>query len=259
MKRIYIYAFLNIVLVGAAAYFIYINYYRPRLDIHQLIPGNAVVVYENNNAVQSWNTIVSKPIWQTLRQIPRFADYENTVDDLDSITGKKGTIDKLFRDHTFMVSAEVVSSDSFDFTFYLDLEGSGDQILPKIIKSLQSNYSYRLKEREFMGFEIQELVNRTTNKTFTFLIHKDYLIGSFTPFLVEDVIRNIKGEFKDNFQQHIASLKNVSKLENDEGNLYIDFAKLPELTGVFLKPEFNKTLSSLAVFAGNTFLQPQVH
>ncbi len=254
MKKIHIYILLNIALVGLAAYFVYKNFYQPRLDIWELVPGNAVMVYENNNTVESWNSIVSKPVWQTLRQIPRFADYENTVNELDSLTGKDGTIDKLFRNKSFLISTEIVSSDGFDFTFYLDLEGSGNDMFSKILQSLKKSYHYTLKKREFMKFQIQELVNRSSNKTFTFLIYKNYLIGSYTPFLVEDVIRNIQEKFKDNFQQHITSLNDISKLENDEGNLYLDISKLPKLGGVFLNPESGKQLSRLATFAGNTFL-----
>ena len=66
------------------------------------------------------------------------------------------------------------------------------------------------------------MINKSTKSTFTYFIYKNVAVGSFTPFLVEDVVRNVTDKFNDTFKSQISALNNISKLENDEGNIYIE-------------------------------------
>ena len=246
-----------IIVTGAFYYFKY--YHKKEIDSWKLVPSSAILAFENNSLIENWNEIVEKPVWNTFRKIPFFENWELRLADADSISGKNGSIDKLFRSRTLIISLHITSSNEFDFLFNLNLANQeGLRVFTHITRSIQKNYSITKKTRTYQGFEINELIDRSTKSTFSYFIYKNAVVGSFTPFLVEDVVRNVAGDFKDTFRGQISALNNISKLENDEGNIYIDFAKLPDLLATFLNEDQASAIKNLSRFSGDTYLDIKV-
>jgi hypothetical protein len=84
------------------------------------------------------------------------------------------------------------------------------------------------------------------------------LVGSYTSFLVEDVVRNVSNGFKESFQGQIGALQNISRLENDEGNIYIDYASLPDLLATFLLEQPASEMKNFTRFSGDTYLDVKI-
>lgn len=258
MKKTFLLFFI-IVSVSVGAFYYYKIYHEKKVDIWQLVPANAILAFENTNLIDNWNEIVGKSIWMTLDKVPYFHAVESGLTKTDSLSGKNGSLDKLFRNKEFIISAHITSSSEFDFLFYLDFnDKSGKAVFEKIVSNIQIDKAINLKSRTYQGIEIIELTDKVKKSSFTFFIYKNVAVGSFTPFLVEDVVRNISDGFKDTFKEQISTLYDISKLEDDEGNLYIDFAKLPDLFAAFLKEEQGSKIKNLSRFTGDTYLDLKV-
>ena len=224
-----------------------------------MVPANAILAYENNSLIENWNDIVEKPVWKTLKKIPFFRTWEKGLANADSLSGKDGSVDKLFRNKPFIISVHITASNEFDFLFYLDLKDyEGKAVSDKVIRGIMKNHAIISKSRAYQGFELNDLADKNSKLTFTYFFYKNALVGSFTPFLVEDVIRNISDGFKDTFKSQISALNGISKLENDEGNIYIDFAKLPDLFATFLNEKKTLEIKNITKLSGDTYLDVKV-
>jgi hypothetical protein len=80
------------------------------------------------------------------------------------------------------------------------------------------------------------------------------MIGSFTPFLVEDVVRMISEESggKDFLTKNEALIK-LNKLEKDQGNLYVNIENLGYLLGTLFKSPHREFMNSLSQSGKNTY------
>ncbi len=247
-------------LITAAGFFYYYEQdYSKRVEIWKLVPDHALFAYENKNTIVHWNKLITSPVGETLKRLPGFARFGTNMLQMDSLSGKKGELDQLFHGNEFLVSAHIISATEFDFLFFLDIGNSnGKNAFREIRKDLEKGHHYRMVRRVFQGVDITELKKRNAEDVFSFILYDDYFIGSYTPFLVEDVIRNINQSFTSSFSEKISSLKDLSKLENDEGNLYIDLERMPEFFALFTKPELKKELKSVMQFANDIYFDVKI-
>jgi hypothetical protein len=254
LKRITIFLLLVSFLV-AAGYFYYHNYMAQRSGIWNYVPGSAVLTYESEHAIDVWNNLLQTEYWSSLSEIASFRKVEDKLYLLDSLTGKSGALDKLSRNIPFLVSFHVVSSGDFDVVYYLDIKkGDSEDLFNEITTKLRANFKMEYRNRVYQGNRIHEIKEKSAGKTFSYFIHDDYWIGSFTPFLVEDVIRNIENGFKNNFQSSVADLSKATKLKNDDGNLYVNYREWPQLMNVFLLPDAQEHQPSRKFLATDVFL-----
>ncbi len=258
MKKTLVLLFV-IVSITAGAFYYFKIYRQEKVDVWQLVPANAILAFENTNLIDNWNKVIESSIWQTIQKVPYFQTWQSGLIMADSLSGKDGSLDKLFRNKEFIISAHITSSQEFVFLFYLDFNDKGGKaVFNKVINSLHTERTISRKSRFYQGVELIELADKVKKTSFTYFIYKNVAVGSFTPFLVEDVVRNVTDGFKDTFKSQIAALHGISKLENDEGNIYIDFAKLPDLFAVLLKDGQDTKINNLRKFTGDTFLDLKV-
>ncbi len=220
-----------------------------------MVPSTAFLSYESSNAGNAWNNLTSRPMWNSAVRIPFFKDAEQEIRYLDSISGKDGSLDKLFRNFTFIASFHVTSATTFDVAYYLDLTNSQNQkTINRIFSAVESNLGYASADRQYLDYTITEIKKQGEEKKFTYLIHENYLVGSFSSLLIEDVIRNLNRGYKDSFSAKIADLNQISKLEDDEGNIYLDFSRLAAAIDIFLDKNKSFPFSDLVRMADNAFL-----
>jgi hypothetical protein len=258
LKKTFIVFFL-VLIITAGAFWYFNQYHHKKVDSWQFVPANAILAYENSSIVENWNKILDKSVWKTIKKMPYFGNWEAALINADSLSGKDGSLDRLFRNHRFIVSVHITASKEFDFLFNLDLKDqAGKANFDHVIRSIQKETRLIAKSRTYLGFEIHELVSKDNASTFTYFIYENVIVGSYTPFLVEDVVRNVADRFKESFKSQIAALQSISKLENDEGNIYIDYSKLPDLLASFLDEQKAVELENLTRFSGDTYLDVKV-
>lgn len=239
----------------AGGYFFYSNWkVSLKTDLWDLIPESAILVYESSKAVENWNEIQLTEIWQNMEGVPYFAGIGRDVEHLDSMAGSQGKLHQLLQSKLFAFSMHRVSQQSLDFLFYVPISSKNDlDMINGMIDHFRKRDDFEFQTRTFQNQVINEAVNLEYQETFSYLVAEDFWIGSFTPHLIEDVIRNVAGQFETSFESANASLLEVAKLDNDQGNLYINASHLPELASVFTdQPITNYNL--LGTLARSIFL-----
>ena len=239
-------------MILAVGGFFFFKYWDTNKDlvVWDLVPESAILVYESTKSVENWNEIQDNAEWDNLEQIPFYASIGSKVKQLDSLSGSKGKLHELLRSKPFVFSLHRVAQDQLDYVFFISLNDLSDF---ELIRTLAAQYrardDFRFQDRTYQDIIIHEAVNNEYEEVFSYLMHKNYFIGSFTPFLVEDVIRNITDQTKNSFAISNPKLFEVAKLDNDQGNVYINNQRIPQLLSVFANESLSPDLLPLGQLA----------
>lgn len=195
------------------------DFFDSKLNGMEVIPPNAIFVFETNDPVGYWNNLVNQPVWEKLHNLPALADMESQLILLDSATGKNGNLDKYLKGQRFRLSLHPTGKGAFGFLISVGFE---DEQFLAFLKKLEVNSNQGgadLRKRNYSGVELYEIQTRGGTKTFTFTIYENVLIGSHTSFLVEDGIRYAQSLELKNFKQSYPHLYRPSIPMNAKGVL----------------------------------------
>lgn len=251
-KHIIIFIICLLVLLGAGAYFFYQHWHQEStVEVWSLVPESAAMVYETDQLLAVWEKVSASPLWENLSAIPDFDTIAMHMEELDSIHSLE-----FFADKQVLIGIHVVTRKAFDFSYFFKIENSREHTaLRKFLDDFSSRPDIQSESRKYNGFEIYELSNRKSGRRFSYVLHKNIFAGSFTPFLVEDIVRNIDTEFEQfSFRSANSGVMEMPRLADDEGNLYINFHKIPLLLSVFTGKEVQKKLQPLNHLAHAVFL-----
>ncbi len=260
MKGLHIFLICLVLAVGAGGIFFYKYWYSDQqLNVWDLVPESAILVYESTNTVENWNEIQSKPVWVNLQQIPFYASIGNKVELLDSLSGSEGKLHQLLQAKPFVFSLHRISRVALGFLFFIPLDDYSDyELINTLMDQYKARDDFRFQTRTYQDIVIHEAVNLEYEEVFSYLVHQNYFVGSFTPFLVEDVIRNLSGQTKNSFALANPMLFELAKLDNDQGNIYINNQKLPQLLSAFTEEHISPELSPLSHLVQSTFFDIKV-
>ncbi|MDW3194793.1 MAG: DUF3352 domain-containing protein [Cytophagales bacterium] len=225
----------SIILLAGAGYFTYEKWSEPsNLTPWSFIPESSAVIYESNQAYHTLLRLEEQEIWKTLNNIKGFEKLGQNIDQLEEITNNQ--LASLLDNNPLLISMNPISRDEIDFLFVLEINS-----LPthSVLATIQEHFQKQFpkKRRTYLGFELVEIIG--LEETFTFMFHKNYLIGSFSAFLVEDAIRSLQNETSP-FVEQFPQMNTVAKLQNDEGNLYINIQVFEDLIDNFSEiPSFS--------------------
>jgi hypothetical protein len=243
-------------MLGVGGYFLYQYWVASQdLDVWDLVPESAAIVFESTKSVENWNEVQSKAVWQNLEQIPYYSGIRTKVEQLDSLSGQEGRLHQLLQSKPFVFSIHRISRQELGYVFFVPINDLEDlEVFNTLVNQYQSRDDFKFRTRTYQNITIHEAVNQEYEEVFSYILHQGHFIGSFTPFLVEDVIRNIGSPSPNSFALTNPKMFEVAKLDNDQGNLYINIEKVPELFSAFLDENESPTIASLGDLAKSSFL-----
>lgn len=212
---------LLIALVAAAGYFLYDRYYAEKeLALLELVPTSAVIVYERDKCEKCIypfsETSIGKLVFETIIK----------KDGFDSLISKFVKSESA-GSNELVISLHATRKDDVDLIYVVR---DKDQSIYKSILSQFSSKGYKTRSRTFNAVVIYDVTKGS--HTFSFSIIQNVFIGTFTPFLLEEVIRTQTTE-TSNFTATIGSVINLPHISGDGGNIYADLNRLPDLLGAF--------------------------
>lgn len=221
--------------------------HKQALDTWSFVPGSALVVYESKNIWEDWHELEEKPIWSILSSIPFFQNIAEQVTLLDSAASDDMSLENFFTNKPFLISTHVTSKDALDYLFYFPIQGARQHaLIQDILKEFKEESHITDNKRIYNGYNIFELKDTQNDTYFSYIIYQNFFVGSFTPLLVEDVIRNIDPE-KDNsnFQSLNSAVFSTPEWNNNEGKIYANTSKLPLLFSTFASNENAASLQGI--------------
>lgn len=231
MKRFLI--FLGILLAGAGGFVAYNTWFQQKnISIWTLVPENALLVYESTTPAKAWADFSATNIGKNLQSIEAFSKPGQFLSKLDTILGDKVKAAGVIEGKPFIVSLHSTGSNTLDVLLMMEVSSLENHTnLRQILDYFSEKNGFSLNKRNYQGYVLSEI--RSAKEVFTFLYYQNFIIGSFTPFLVEDAIRNIEKESVGFFESN-GSLLGLSRLQNDQGNLYVNTRRISRLAETFV-------------------------
>jgi len=231
----------SLLLVGA--YFSYKYFSKPEVfDPLQLVPKSSVAVYETRNLPNVYSSLKSTEYWQDIDDLSEFDIVSQLAVAMDSIIEKDKHFMKVLKTDRTLISLHVTGNESAALMFYLPT-GVGSRRLFEVAMgkctSLRVDYSTRV----YASLTLHELTSG--DHMLTYLNHNDYAIVSTVGYLVEDVVRNLNDNLKDNFFSVNPRLIKAPKLDDDAGNLYLNGQQLSAFYQTML-PALHSQVGNLA-------------
>ena len=119
-----------------------------------------------------------------------------------------------------------------------------------MLNQFRGNENFKFDERNYENTDLYEIKNKSNKGIFTYFIYKNYFIGSFTAYLVEDVVRNVNNNYRSGFLQTYGSVPDFPAVKGDEGNLYFNPHEIASLLSTFADPSAEKKFKKLTGFSG---------
>ncbi len=219
MKKIPLLITVGILALVAGGYFFYDKVIlKAPLNPWDLVPAETILVYEKDVCKSCIELMQQSTLWNLVER----AAY--TTKPVDSLNSKLNAI--INQREGLLVSAHITRKDDFDLIYYLP---NAKSIFQQISR-FETLKNYRYSEREFNTIKIHEVSLK--KHSFSWVIIEDVWIGSFTPFLLEDVIRTFHG--KANFRNANPEVKQLPRITGDGGNVYIQLKKFSDWLSIFM-------------------------
>ncbi len=214
----------------------------------KLVPETAVLALEVRKIPDFWQEVDSSTLWKTLREVPYFHTLNHRAKWADSLSRRGWEIESFLNKQNLITSLHITPNRNLDWVFYLPLEGAENLFIQNFVEKIQSQKGYSAETHEFQGFRIQEIVT-PDKQIFAYLFHQNFFIGSFTPLLIEDVIRNIRQTNRQSFYQTNDALFELDKKKGKYGNLYLNMYKIADLISLASVDSCQKMLPEMPYFS----------
>lgn len=242
MKKVLLSSIISVViLVAVAGVFIYYQYYRNEsTSLYEAIPSDVAWVISVDPTTGDLKRLANTGFFNNHDSIAVLDDWYKSLISLDSAVIKNQALRSIFKTYPLVVSGHVTGPNTFSEIYYLRLnnanpDGEADQLVMGILGK-----KVKKQTRNYNGTEIRE-VKLDSARMFTWSVSKGVFIGSFTPYLVEDALRQ---------QKYIKStspaVKMMSFVDTNKKNLVIGIhyngfhkwvlTQLNTLSGLKLEP-----------------------
>jgi hypothetical protein len=212
------------ILLLSMAYYAYQNWQSEQnLSAWSFVPAESVLIYETDRPLEVVKHLRSQNTWNTLSLIPEFDMINQSISHLDSVLNQENGFLQAIDKTQLLVSLNKIGQNQFDFLIVGALNQLDDRNMLSKIQQAYLKNGYTKRKRDFLGQDIIEItLNGKTAYAYT--IYKQYMIGSRTPYLVEDALRLKEKEFSTGFAQQNPELSNLAKMQQDQGNLYVNLS-----------------------------------
>lgn len=213
---------LGLFVLVAGGFFTYQYFFKKSTTtIWEMIPDQTVLIYEANECEGCASAENQSNVSQLLEKLLlNKHDQDSLIKTLDLLfTPKKGRA----------ISLHVISKDDFDAVYYFTAGQAA--VFKSFISQWKETKGIRFAERELNGFKILEF--SSNKKLFSCVQLGDGWAGSFTPFLIEDVVRTFETPEEQTFKNQISQVYALPHIKDDAGNIYVHLGNLTSLLKVF--------------------------
>jgi hypothetical protein len=201
-------------------------------DAYLLVPASAVAVAEVPSLTDWWPQADSSFFWQGLQEMPYFQTARERLGELLAQPGQGAQLAQYLRGKRVYASLHVTGRTEVGYLFYVPMPTDAPPPAQPAIDQWVRDEGLATETRQYQGQRIQEVTHRASGEVFSYLYYKNYFIASFTPFLLEEVIRSLGALNRENFYSlNRAALDQPA--QGDRPQVYVNMRKLPELVATF--------------------------
>ena len=251
MKRVLRILFGLILLMAAAiAGYFFLDTGGEQRDVYAFVPDDFVFAVSSDQPIKDWQELSESDIWQYLKGSSYFADISTDADYLDSLLMNNRAIVKLVKLGELVISAQMISSQDYDFVYLVDLKAGKLAKFREPMNLLFKNLDYEVSIDKFFQIDIFQLRDPETGEILYLSIVDNILVASYR----EDLL---KKALEQSEKPSVTSQPHFSEIyeKSDRGELYtlyLNFGRMNRFLGAYTteQPELLADMGEVVSFAG---------
>jgi len=255
-KRIAVVLLLFLVIIGI---FFTFKWWMGSKNVKALyfVPNSAIWAIEVKSPLVKFDDLKQKSFWPLYSLSNHGKTLDETVSKLSKLLKLDENKTTIFADKKIIISAHILNSKSIDFLFLAPLVNAEDKdLIGASTELLKANPGVRYQTREFENHEIHEFTDKMSKETFSYIVHKSFIIASYSGVLVEDAIRTINKGEKASFYAILP--KQDKELEGNDfkknSKIFINYKNLSKLNAYLFDAEPAKLLNFVSNLANESTL-----
>ena len=194
MKRVVASSVISlIILLLIAGGFFYFQFYRNEgSSVFQAVPADVAFVISTNPSSGDLKRLAESSFFNGADSVPVMGSWKKALLRFDSLCSGQQEIKAAFAKSPLLISGHVTGPSAFSLLFIMpaepDFAAGSENILRKVL-----NGSPAVTERNYNGVSIHEMQSGY-GYSFSWAVSRGVFIGSVTPYLVEDALRQQRTE-----------------------------------------------------------------
>lgn len=225
---------ISLMMIGLVVWMILL---RPRQSMSGLVPEHASFYLEVDHPLEILKSMNKGIRYYTNPGLTFFAEWQNELTYTQQLLENEASISKYFKNATIGISAHVLTSKEAGYLFYFPVNKAEEE---NVISILKRHYGhspdYVFRERQYLNTSIAEITFKKDGKNFSISESDGTVFGSFSGFLVEEVIRKSGLLFKPNFAEKLKRDHRFSGIAAKPVRLFLNPGHLAEYFYQYLTP-----------------------
>ena len=227
---------------------------RPKQTLASFVPDHA-----------SWYLEVEQPL-DVLKNVQKgirlysdpgltfFAEWQEGLGYVQQLLKSENLVSQYLQKTTIGISAHVLTGKEAGYVFYVPMNGAQQEKLFGILQQFYGRQpGYKYSERQYMNRRIVEITFKKEGTNFSIASAEGTLFGSFSGFLVEEVVRKSGMIFKPNFAEKLKKDPRYTGLSAKPLRLFFNLARASDFFYQYLTPTIQGLRLSSAMGEGVAF------
>ena len=249
MRVLRLLGILAIVVVSVVATYLYSRGGGEQRDILGFIPTDFVFAIESDQPIKDWQELSKSKVWRYLKQTPYFADVSESADYLDTLLIENKAVANFIKLGDLVISAHMVSRESYDFIYLVDLRKNNLGKLREILGLLFKSFEYDVSVSKYFGIDIFELYDKEEQEILYLAIMDNVVVSSYDSDLIRKAIeQSERSSIRENLDfTYVREQTN----RDDLYTLYLNYSVFEKLIAAFTSeiPESFKGLGEIISFS----------
>jgi hypothetical protein len=204
-------------------FLLYNHYFNPKsINPWDLIPEETILVYESGNCKSCVEETRNSPVAKIIATASFPARQNDSLSVLQDFL--------LSFQQPTLISLHTTKKDQFDFAFYFRITSAFNKKISMLLQPLYSGKQLKKTQREFQDITINEIDLK--GSVFSWIEYQDVWVGSFSPVIIEDVIRTTTDP-EHSFKNKLGEVYQGHTVKNDAGNIFIHLKNLTQWFSLF--------------------------
>ncbi len=259
LRKLFVLFLIALVVAGGiGGYLLFTKISTPVSKAIIAIPSDAAIIIESDDFPNAWNDLKSVSVfWNKLKGMKLIDQIDNRTAYLDSLFSKQGEIAQLVKGQATFISIHLTGIHNYDYLFLVSLKNTNRmQDFNQIIKSLVGDNT--INKRSYDKVDIFEI--STEVGIFNYSISKGIFLGSFSPLLIEDAIRQMNSSSSLINKPENKGFELVHSTAGTDAacHFYINYSRFPKFASLFLRSKKHDLIGELSNFANWTELDLKI-
>jgi hypothetical protein len=196
------------------------------------VPSNSILVFQPNDYFNMWGNKEEFKVLKNIESLPQLDTIQKVVKSLDSLL--QAQLSKTMKGTDLLISFHQNTNESLAALYILEIKKiQQHKVFGDIISLLTDSLKFELTERVYQDYTITEFKKQQLQLAYIF--HKNFIIASFSPFLVEDAIRMIANDKSNPFVSNKGNMAELNQVTG-AGRVYLNTDLLHKLARIFAHP-----------------------